>query len=291
MRKLSVFPVLAAALTLTGCNIEFDGSNNEKFQQDFRFSYPLKSGAAFTLENRNGSVDIAGWDREEVEITGVKYARTEALRDELKIDIQHSEKSVAIRTVTPSDSNGGVGARYVIRVPRRIILERVINSNGKLHASDIDGAVHLKTSNGSVELTKIKGDADAQTSNGAVEANGIDGAVHLHTTNGHVTAEGITGAIDATSSNGSLTLTLIDNFKNGVQARTTNSSITIRVPATLAARVRASTSNGNISSEFNNVQSDHENRHRMDGPINGGGASSPLLDLTTSNGSIKFEKL
>jgi len=291
MRKLSVLPVLAVALTLSGCNIEFDGFNNEKFQQDFRFSYPLKSGALFTLENRNGSVDIAGWDREEVEITGVKYARTEALRDELKIDIQHSENSVSIRTVTPSDSNGGVGARYVIRVPRRIILQRIVTSNGKLHASDIDGPVHLKTSNGSIELTKIKGDADAQTTNGSVEANDVDGAAHLHTTNGHVTAEGITGAIDATSSNGSLTLTLPDTFKNGVQAKTTNSSITVRVPSTLAARVRASTSNGHISSDFDEVRRDRDDRHRMDGTINGGGITSPLLDLTTSNGSIKFEKL
>ncbi len=291
MRKLSVFTALTAALTLAGCNIEIDGFNNEKFQQDFRFNYPLKSGATFTLENSNGSVDIAGWDREEVEITGVKYARTEALRDAVKIDIQHSESAVSIRTVAPSDFHNGAGARYIIRVPRRVTLDRVTSSNGKLHASDIDGPVHLRTSNGAVEITQVNGDANAQTSNGSVEANGVKGSAHLHTTNGHVKAEGITGAIDASSSNGSLTLTLSDTLKNDVVAKTSNASITVRFPSHAAARVRASTSNGKISSEFDDLRGDHEDRHHMEGLVNGGSNSSPLVDLSTSNGSIRFEKL
>jgi len=291
MRKLSVLTTLTAALTLAGCNIGFDGFNNEKFQQDFRFNYPLKSGATFTLENGNGSVDIAGWDREEVEITGVKYARTEALRDEVKIDIQHSDNAVSIRTVMPSNDHNGAGARYIIRVPRRVTLDRVTSSNGKLHASDIDGPVRLRTSNGAIEITKVNGDASGQTSNGSVEVNGVQGSAHLHTTNGHVTAEGVTGAIDASSSNGSLTLTLSDTLKSDVVAKTSNASITLRVPSHAAARVRASTSNGNISSDFDEVRRDRDDRHHMEGTVNRGASSSPLLDLSTSNGSIHLEKL
>ncbi len=291
MRKLSVFTTLAAGLTLAGCNIEIDGFNNEKFQQDFRFNYPLKSGATFTLENSNGSVDIAGWDRDEVEITGVKYARTEALRDEVKIDIQHSDNAVSIRTVTPSNDHNGVGARYIIRVPRRVTLDRVTSSNGKVHASDIDGPVRLKTSNGSVDVTKVNGDANVQTSNGSVEVNGVQGSAHLHTTNGHVRAEGVTGAIDASSSNGSLTLTLSDALKSDVVAKTSNASITVRMPSRAAARVRASTSNGNISSDFDETRRDRDDRHHMEGTINGGSSSSPMVDLGTSNGSIRLQKL
>jgi len=175
MRKLSVLITIACALLLAGCDIEIDGFNNERFQKDFRFSYPLKAGATFNLETMNGSVDIAGWDRDEVEITGVQYARTEALRDEAKIDIQHSDISVNIRTIAPSAMNSGVGARYVVRLPRKVTLDRVTSSNGKIHVSDIEGSVKLKSSNGSIQVSKVGGDADAQTSNASVEANEIQG--------------------------------------------------------------------------------------------------------------------
>jgi DUF4097 and DUF4098 domain-containing protein YvlB len=292
MRNLSVLTVLAGTLALTGCNIEFDGFKNERFQQDFRFSYPLKSGSTFTLENMNGSVDIAGWDREEIEITGTKFARTEALRDEIKIDIQHSDNSANIRTLAPSVSNGGLGARFVIRLPRRVTLDRVTTSNGKIHASDIDGGVRVKSSNGAVELSKLKGTTDAQTSNGSVEANAIEGAVHLHTTNGHITADGVKGALDVSSSNGSISIGMTDGVEGGLQAKTSNASITVRLPATAPARLRVSTSNGNITSAFHtDREGDREERHHLDGNINGGGSGSPLINLSTSNGSVRIEKL
>ncbi len=284
MRKLSVL----FTLLLAGCNIEIDGFNNEQFQKDFRFSYPLKPGATLTLETMNGSVDIAGWDREEVEITGVKYARSETLRDETKIDIQHSDSSINIRTVAPSSMNSGVGARYVIRLPRKVTLDRVTSSNGKIHVSDIEGTVKLKSSNGSIQLSKVAGSADAQTSNASVDANDIQGAAHLHTTNSHVTAEGVKGPIDATSSNGSINISLSTGVGE-VQAHTSNSSITVRLPSSAPARIRASTSNGHITTEFENANND--DRRHLDAPINGGGSNSPLLDLSTSNGNIRIEKL
>jgi len=292
MRNLSVVTVLAGTLALTGCNIEIDGFNNERFQQDFRFSYALKPGSTFTLENMNGSVDIAGWDREEIEITGTKFARTEALRDAIKIDVQHSETSANIRTVGPTESNGGLGARYVIRLPRRVTLDRVTTSNGKIHASDIEGGVKVKSTNGAVELSKLKGTTEAETSNGSVEVNAIEGAVHLHTTNGHITADGVKGSLDVSSSNGSITVAMTEGMQAGLQAKTSNASITVRLPATAAARLRVSTSNGQITSAFNtDREGDREERHHLDGNINGGGSGSPLVDLSTSNGSIKIEKL
>ena len=111
MRTLSVLTLMVGAVMLTGCDIEIgDFGNSERFQKDFRFSYPLKSGGTFTLETMNGSVDIAGWDRDEVEITGVQYAKTEALRDAIRIDVTHSDSAASVRTVAPFDNHGGVGS-------------------------------------------------------------------------------------------------------------------------------------------------------------------------------------
>ena len=274
MRTLSALTLLAGSLFLTGCDIEIgDFGNSEKFQKDFRYSYPLKAGGTFSLETMNGSVDIAGWDRDEVEITGVKFGRTEALRDGIKIDVTHSDTAASVRTVGPYDNNSGIGARYVVRVPRKVTLDRIISSNGKVHVSDIDGPVNVKTSNSSIEAIKI------------------GGAAKLHTSNSHIDAESVKGAIEATTSNSSINLTLNEGVSGGVRASTSNSSITVKIPGTTAARIRASTSNGSIHSDFEMGGGATEEKHHLEGMINGGTSSSPLVDLSTSNSSIHIVKL
>jgi len=104
-----------------------------------------------------------------------------------------------------------------------------------------------------------------------------------------VTANGVKGPIDVGSSNGSIMIEMNAGVSQ-VRARTSNSSITVRIPATAAARLRASTSNSNISSAFE-TDYQHKDRHNMEGSINSGTSTSPLIDLTTSNGGIHIEKL
>ena len=41
-------------------------------RQTFEHSYPLAPGGSFLLENVNGSVQVEGWDRDEVEVEAVK---------------------------------------------------------------------------------------------------------------------------------------------------------------------------------------------------------------------------
>jgi len=291
MRTLSILTVFAGAIMLAGCDFEIGDFNNERYQKDFRYSYPMKPGATFSLENMNGSVDIAGWDREEVEITGVQYARTESLRDAIRIDITRSDRMASVRTVAPYDNHGGAGARYVVRVPRKVTLDRVISSNGKVHISDIDGPVRMKTTNGSMQISNVLGSVDAQSSNGSIEAAQVGGAAHLHTTNSHINAEAVKGTVEATSTNGSISLTMSEGVGGEVRASSTNSSITVKLPATAAAHLRASTSNSNITSAFDVGSGGREERRHLDGAINNAGSGSPLVDLTTTNGSIRIEKL
>jgi len=38
-------------------------------------SYPLQPGGSFELQNVNGTIDVQGWDRNEVEFTRIKPRR------------------------------------------------------------------------------------------------------------------------------------------------------------------------------------------------------------------------
>jgi DUF4097 and DUF4098 domain-containing protein YvlB len=199
-----------------------------------------------------------------------------------------------------------MGARYSIRVPRKVILDRIVSSNGGIRADGTDGYARLKTSNGSIKAHGHNGEFDAQTSNGSIEATDQTGNATLHTSNGGIRVEMNQGSLDAGTSNGSITARMAKpdsaapvrlSSSNGhieltmdamrdVHVNTSNSSILVRIPPDANARIRARTSNSSITSDFD-VRGE-KSKHTLDGTIGSGG---PLVDLSTSNGGIRLLRL
>lgn len=306
-RWISAFVLVPALAILAGCDIEDLGSVNQQ-KEEFHRRLTMKPGGRLSVENFNGSIEIHGGEGDAVEISGAKYAPTRELLEALKIDIVSSPDSVRIRTVRPVDRRGNLGARYVIRVPRRTELDRIETSNGSIRVETIDGDARLKTSNGSVRIDRLKGAAEVQTSNASVELIEHGGAAILRTSNGSIRADGIRGALDATTSNariearlvepephkpiklttsnGSINLT-IDSLKdNEIRAATSNSSVTVRMPSAVNAKLVARTSNGGIESDFDlSLQGGRISKHYVEGTLGSGG---PLIDIATSNGTIRL---
>ena len=273
--------LLAGAVLLAGCDLDDFGSS-DRYSEDFHYNYPLKPGGRVALENFNGSIDISGWDQDTVDISGAKYASTVEARDAIKIQITQAPDSIEIRTVRPSERRNA-GARYVVKVPRRVELERIVSSNGQIRVNDVSGAARLKTSNGSVRVFNLAGNLDSGTSNGSVEVENIKGDCTLRTSNGRIKAQGIRGGFDASTSNGGVDATL-DELKRGVRMTTSNGGITLRLAGNVNARLMARTSNASISSDFDVATHGTRDKHHLEGTIGSGG---PVLDLSTSNGGIK----
>ena len=306
-----IVSMAAGLLALAGCDIEdIDIGGSERYTQDFHYSYALQPGGRLSVDNSNGSVEITGWDQDTIDISGTKYARTAELRDALKIEIDHTSDSVHIRTVRPSDRRGNMGARYVIKVPRRTELDRIVSSNGSIHALDVEGPAHLKTSNGSIRAENLHGSLDAQTSNGSVEVEKLTGSASLHTSNGRVHADDVQGSIEADTSNGGIhirltkpeagrpikletsngpiELTMEAMNQNEIHASTSNGGITVHLPSGVGANLNAHASNSSISTEFEVTTQGAIEKHRLEGKIGGGG---PDIELSTSNGSIRVLKM
>ena len=218
---------------------------------------------------------------------------------------------VHVKTVHPDTHRGNMGAKYIIRVPRRTELGDIASSNGSLKVEDVEGNSHLTTSNGSVHLTKIRGNVDGHTSNGGVELTDVLGNVAFHTSNGSINAGNVEGAFEASTSNGGIRAHLRDTQggrpiklstsnggidlqldsprQNEVIASTSNGSITVRLPGSLNATVHASTnSGGSVRSDFDILMRGEISKHRIEGTIGGGG---PRIELSTSNGNIHLVKI
>jgi Putative adhesin len=298
--------VCLAFLFLTGCD-EFDLGSWDRYREDFHFSYPLSAGAAVELDNFNGSVEISGWDKNTIDIDGTKYASSEERMRQIKIDVTPTANAITIRTSRPMDRFGNAGARYVIHVPRRAELARIVTSNGPVRVDSIDGNTHLKTSNGTIHATGLQGTLAAETSNGGVELSDVKGDTTIRTSNGSIRADLKKGGFEGHTSNGSITAHVAESdskpvrleSSNGrieltmdaareVHADTSNSSITVRMPGSIGANLRAHTSNGSISSDFGVTTHGSLSKHHLEGAIGEGG---PQMDLGTSNGSIKLVRL
>ncbi|MGH9865764.1 MAG: hypothetical protein ACRD4H_10160, partial [Candidatus Acidiferrales bacterium] len=71
----------------------------------FDQTYPLQPGGIFSLANVNGSVQIDGWDRNQVEVRAVKTAlhNSEDL-DRVQISVESDGERMAVSTHYPQGS-------------------------------------------------------------------------------------------------------------------------------------------------------------------------------------------
>jgi DUF4097 and DUF4098 domain-containing protein YvlB len=313
MRTLArLLPLVAASLLLGGCLYVGDFDGFDTYHEDFHSTHPLEAGGAVSIETFNGSIELRGWEQNSVEVNGTKSASSKGALDALKIEVDATPGSLRIRAVRPPDFYRNMGVRFSIRVPHKALLDLISTSNGRIQVEDVEGRARLHTSNGGVRVTRVKGEVEARTSNGTIEAQDVDGNVNLHTSNGAIRAETMHGSFEGTTSNGSITARLNDpaatwpvraETSNGhidltldakqlpeVRASTRNSSILLRLPAAASARVRAATSHSSITSDFDGLRSDSDRRRNSElhGTIGSGG---PLIELDSSNGSIKILKL
>jgi Putative adhesin len=222
--------------------------------KEFNQTYPLPSGGTFELQNVNGTVDVQGWDRDEVEVHAVKTAKhKESDLALVSIDVEAKPRAVSITTRYPQNEGVEVAVEYTIRVPHCAHLEHLGTVNGTLRVSGVDRIEDLHTVNGNIEVYEGSG------------------ALHAHTTNGNVHIE----------------LSHLQD-RDGASAETTNGSLVLAMPADTQADLEARCLNGNFFSEIPVALESSQRPRELHGRIGKGGAP---LRLRTVNGGIRVVAL
>jgi DUF4097 and DUF4098 domain-containing protein YvlB len=232
--------------------------NRGQFTEEFHQTYALASGGRVALDNINGSVHITGWDRNEVKVDAVKYARSKERLDEAKIVIDASKDNISIRTEYPDhnltfrddDWDNPASVEYTLSVPRTARLDQI------------------KLINGSLDVKGIAGEVRASCINGHLKASGLSGPVRLSTINNRVEVQFDhlgTSPIELASVNGGVLLTL---------------------PSDSKAELEASTVHGGISNDFGlRVRNHRIVGHDLHGELAGGGSR---IKLSNVNGTIEI---
>lgn len=309
-KSLAATGFLAALLTLGGCSpmVGFDQAT-----EDFHFDYPLQPGGQLNLSNTNGSVEITGWDRPTIDVSGTKYGPDSNRLKDVQVKVNASGKDATITTIIPRGDWGGwhgsYGVRYRIHVPRNIALNQVETTNGAITAEDLSGGGRIKSTNGKLALNYLTGDYRAETTNGAIEMENCSGLETADTTNGSVRGHLKEGAIEAkstngplditvdkprdnkpirmTTTNGSLTLALAEFHSNAVRVETTHGSVNLRLPDSTNARLRAETSMASIHNDLPLSSTEESSKHELRGQI---GAGGPDIEASANMGSIHISR-
>jgi DUF4097 and DUF4098 domain-containing protein YvlB len=245
----------------------------EEYREDFSKTLPLKAGQRFSLENVNGSVALATWKEDKVEIVAVKTSRrSEEELAKVEIRVEDSAGGVAVKAVWPKfPRRARVSVEFEVRVPEGAVLDGIRTVNGSVDISGPFERADVGTTNGDVTVEGGSGELEAGTTNGSIRVRRFDGRVEADTTNGNIRLEDLTfkGGLSAGTTNGSITLALAnaERINADLRAHTTNGSVTVDFPVTLK----------NLS----------QSRRRVEAKIGEGG---PLIELGTTNGSIHITK-
>lgn len=163
---------------------------------------PVAGDAKVSIETLSGSVEVTGWSRNEVKITGTVGDDTNGLTitgggDELQIEVDIPEGR--------HKGNRDLDAKLVISVPAgaRLDVESVSSSakvggvTGTVHAESVSGSIDVDGAPQSVQAETVSGTVRVVGSRGKVRAESVSGSVEIDGGEGEISASTVSGTIKA----------------------------------------------------------------------------------------------
>jgi len=247
-----------------------------KYERTVQLSSPIPSGSSFEAQTHNGSINIAGTDIAECNLTATITARARTEEDAEKL---------AERTTVRLESFGG-GLIAKINKPIFLTNQSVSVSLDVQVPNESD--LELTTHNGAVEIRNITGRLNGTTHNGRITAEQVSGTAELHTHNGSVTCREISGDSRLKSHNGSIRVYYSEAAPSicDISIITYNGGIEIETPSNYSGEFNASTHNGSIRTDLPITIVGKISKSKLTGKIGNG---QGRLHLETHNGSIRVK--
>ena len=267
-RVLAAGCALVVSVVLAACDVQVGQDGGFSFdvasgraQDTWTRSYSVADGGRLELINVNGRITAEPATGSQVELVAERVARAssdESAKELLgKVEMREEvgDNRVRVEVRAPRQfSLGGVEVRWTVRVPKAVVVD-LRNTNGKVQVNGLSGEVHARTVNGGVSGRDLAVTAlEASTVNGGVDVDIVEPI-----------GEGAT--VDVESVNGGVDVALAGDSRARVLARVTNGGI----------------STGELALEPTGEQT----RRRVEGTLNGGGAS---VTVETTNGGVRLTK-
>ena len=285
----------AAALALAACDISI-GASEYSVREEKTFA--VSGATQLALSTFDGSIEVRGWDRDEVVVEVEKVGSDQATVDRIQVKATQDGSSITVDVQKPSplETTGmrrTPSANLVVSVPlKTTVVAR--SGDGAISIRRVTGRLDLDTDDGSIRIEEIAGMLSARTGDGDVIGRKIDGQADIHTDDGVVSLDGVLTALKVETRDGAVEVTARPGSRTDGEWEVTtgDGDLRIEVPEGFGAEVDARTGDGRvrvdtITDRPEAKEHDREDRDSVTGRLGGGGKP---LRLRTSSGSITVKR-
>jgi hypothetical protein len=188
MRRLVLRSAILVLMTANGMALRARAAN----LQVATATYPLPAGGRLSIKNVKGSIEVQGWDRNQVEVTVVKTAPAAcACLDQVRVLAAPQTGGWSFVTVYTGSVKVPLRVDYLVRAPEELRLDRVSTLKGEIFINDIEGAARADTLEGDIQESGVSGQLEASSLNGDIKValrrlTDPGGTLDLETVNGNV---------------------------------------------------------------------------------------------------------
>ena len=296
MRKpdLIVVPfagLTAAALVLAACDIT-TGASEYSVREEKAFT--VSGAPTVALSTFDGSIEVRGWDRDEVVVEVEKVGPDQATAERIQVTATRNGSAITVdvRKPSPLETTGmrrTPSANLVVSVPLKSALV-ARSGDGSISIRRVTGTLDLDTEDGSVRIAEVSGSIIARTGDGDVIGQKLDGQAEIRTGDGVVGLDGVFTALTIETRDGAVEVTARRGSRTDGEwdVTTGDGDIRVEVPEEFGAEVDARTGDGrvridSITKARGENRDDHDDAESVIGRLGGGGKP---LRLRTSSGSI-----
>jgi DUF4097 and DUF4098 domain-containing protein YvlB len=285
----------AAVLALAACDISI-GASEYSVREEKTFA--VSGATQLALSTFDGSIEVRGWDRDEVVVEVEKVGSDQATVDRIQVKATQDGSSITVDVQKPSplETTGmrrTPSANLVVSVPlKTTVVAR--SGDGAISIRRVTGRLDLDTGDGSIRIEEIAGMLSARTGDGDVIGRKIDGQADIHTDDGVVSLDGVLTALKVETRDGAVEVTARPGSRTDGEWEVTtgDGDLRIEVPEGFGAEVDARTGDGRvrvdtITDRPEAKEHDREDRDSVTGRLGGGGKP---LRLRTSSGSITVKR-
>ncbi len=201
---------------------------------------PASPQGAVEIENVAGSVDVQGWDKPEVAVSGTIG------KDVERLEVTSKGEHTSIRVILPRGSNGGTrdgSAHLIIHVP----------ANSSIEASVVSSDFKISAVRGAMELRAVSGNIGGE-GGGDLHINSVSGDIHMTAMSAkEIEVKSVSGEIDLTAGNVDIEASTVSgdaHLKLGTVSRARLKTISGDFSATLAAAANAQIDGESTSGDF-----------------------------------------
>jgi len=210
--------------------------------------------------NISGSMEVYGWSKNKVEVTGDLGDKVEELI------LERNGDKVLVKVKVPRNSGNNISSDLTVRVPSASSID-VSTVSADIDAEDVTGEQTLHSVSGDIDTEAADNDVSAESVSGDVDVSGAgkDTEISANTVSGDVTVSNGAGAVSAESVSGDVTVD--EGSFDRANLQTVNGEIVFQAALRKGGKLTVETVNGDVDVLFS-------------------GKISAKFDIETFNGDI-----